>query len=163
MRYRLRATLLSMAPGLVVGSTIVTQGAQPAPLEIRPEALSWGPNPAIPPGGLNAVVVGNPSQPGRYVLRVRFPADYRIMPHTHPEERIYTVLSGTWYIGLGDEFDGGKLKRFPPGSVFVLPPNTPHFHWARSDISVVQVNAVGPTAINYVNPADDPRKGSGGE
>ncbi len=65
------------------------------------------------------------------------------MPHTHPEERTYTVIAGTWHIGLGDEFEPAKLKAFPAGSFYVLPANLPHFHWAKA---------------GDVDPADDPRK-----
>ena len=57
------------------------------------------------------------------------------MPHRHPEDRVYTVMSGVFYIGLGDKFDGDKVEAYPPGSVIVLPGNTSHFHWAQSPVS----------------------------
>ena len=80
------------------------------------------------------------------------------MPHRHPEDRIYTVMSGVFYIGLGDHFDGDKAKAYPPGSVIVLPGNTYHFHWARSGEYVTQVSAIGPLGLEYLNPDDDPRE-----
>ena len=49
------------------------------------------------------------------------PDGVRLMPHKHPEDRIYTVMSGVFYIGLGDRFDGNKVEAYPPGSVIVLP------------------------------------------
>ena len=64
------------------------------------------------------------------------------MPHKHPEDRIYTVMSGVFYIGLGDRFDGDKVKAYPPGSVIVLPGDTRHFHWAKSGEYVTQVTAI---------------------
>ena len=70
------------------------------------------------------------------------------MPHRHPEDRIYTVMSGVFYIGLGDQFDGDKVKAYPPGSVIVLPGDTWHFHWAKSGEYVTQVTAVGPLVSN---------------
>jgi hypothetical protein len=73
----------------------------------------------------------------------------------HPEDRIYTIISGVFYIGIGDKFDPEKLKAFAPD---VLPGNTPHFHWARSGEYVSQVSAIGPLGLNYINPLDDPRK-----
>ena len=112
----------------------------------------------VRPGGQIAVLVGKPAQAGPYAFRLKFPADYKVMPHSHPDERIYTVLSGTWYIGLGDKFDPVKLKAFPAGSIYVVPAKIHHFHWAKSGESIVQVNAVGPTATDYVDPANDPRK-----
>ena len=60
------------------------------------------------------------------------PSGVKLMPHKHPEDRVYTVLSVDFYIGLGDKFDGDKGEAFPPGSVVVLPGNTSHFHWAKS-------------------------------
>ena len=71
---------------------------------------------------------------------------------------MYTVMSGVFYIGLGDRFDPDKLQAYPPGSVIVLPGNTPHFHWAKSSEYVTQVNAIGPLGIEYVNAKDDPRR-----
>jgi quercetin dioxygenase-like cupin family protein len=105
-----------------------------------------------------AVIVGHPSEPGPYVIRVKAPGGTKLMPHRHPEDRIYTVMSGVFYIGLGEEFDGDKVQAFPPGSVVVLPGNTSHFHWAKSGEYVTQVTAIGPLGLEYLDPADDPRK-----
>ena len=66
------------------------------------------------------------------MIRVKAPAGVKLMPHRHPEDRIYTVMSGVFYIGLDDRFDGDKVKAYPPGSVIILPGDTPHFHWAKS-------------------------------
>ena len=76
------------------------------------------------------------------------PSGVKLMPHIHPEDRVYTVMSGVFYIGLGDQFDGDKVRAYPPGSVIVLPGNTPHFHWAKSGEYVIQVTAIGPRAWN---------------
>ena len=76
-----------------------------------------------------------------------------------PEDRVYTVISGVFYIGLGDRFDADKLEAYPPGTVVVLPGGTPHFHWARSGEYVSQVTAIGPLGLDYVDPHDDPRNG----
>jgi hypothetical protein len=57
------------------------------------------------------------------------PHGEKLMPHKHPEDRVYTVISGVFYIGLGDEFDASKLQAYPPGAAIILPGNTPHFHW----------------------------------
>jgi len=80
------------------------------------------------------------------------------MPHKHPEDRVYTVISGVFYIGVGDQFDADKLKAYPPGSVIVLPGNTHHFHWAQSAEYVTQVTAIGPLGLEYLDSGDDPRK-----
>jgi quercetin dioxygenase-like cupin family protein len=147
----LSATLLGTANVSAQGLPNKTFGA------IYQENIKWAPFAAFPPGALLAVLVGDPTQPGPYVTRVKVPAGVKLMPHTHPEDRIYTVISGVFYIGLGTKFDASKLKAYPPGSVVVLPGNTPHFHWAKSGDYVTQITAIGPLGMSYINPSDDPR------
>jgi quercetin dioxygenase-like cupin family protein len=124
---------------------------------ILPEDIEWKPFPAFPPESRLAVLVGEPDKPGPYVVRVKVPSGVKLMPHQHPEDRIYTVISGVFYIGLGEQFDGDKVKAYPPGSVIVLPGDTPHFHWAKSGEYVTQVTAIGPLGLKYINVKDDPR------
>ena len=124
---------------------------------ILSEDVDWKPFPAFPPSARLAVVVGQPTEPGPYVIRVKVPAGVKLMPHRHPEDRVYTVISGVFYIGVGERFDGEKLEAYPPGAVIVLPGGTPHFHWARSGEYVTQVTAIGPLGLQYLNPDDDPR------
>jgi quercetin dioxygenase-like cupin family protein len=122
------------------------------------EDIDWRPFAAFPPSVRLAVVVGQPSRPGPYVIRVRVPRGVKLMPHKHPEDRIYTVISGVFYIGLGEEFDADQLQAYPPGAVVILPGDTPHFHWAKSGEYITQVSAIGPLGLEYVNSRDDPRK-----
>ncbi|HWV73946.1 MAG TPA: cupin domain-containing protein [Pseudosphingobacterium sp.] len=124
---------------------------------IYSENIKWLPFPAFPAEARLAVLVGDPKKPGPYVIRVRVPAGVILRPHIHPENRIYTVISGVFYIGTGREFDVSKLKAYPPGSVVILPGNTPHFHWAQSGSYETQVTANAPLGISYVDPSDDPR------
>jgi len=124
---------------------------------ILSEDIEWKPFPAFPPSVRLAVVVGQPSEPGPYTIRVKVPHDVKLMPHKHPEDRVYTVISGVFYIGLGDQFDAAKLQAFPPGSVVVLPGGTAHFHWAKSSEYVTQVSAIGPLGLEYLDAKDDPR------
>ncbi|HSZ42439.1 MAG TPA: cupin domain-containing protein [Trebonia sp.] len=124
---------------------------------VLPADIDWEPFPSFPPSARLAVVVGDTAQPAPYVVRVRVPAGVRLMPHRHREDRVYTVISGVFYIGVGEQFDGGKLQAYPPGAVIVLPGGTPHFHWARSGEYVTQVTAIGPISLEYLNPEDDPR------
>jgi quercetin dioxygenase-like cupin family protein len=124
---------------------------------ILPEDIDWKPFPAFPAGARLAVMVGHPAEPSPYVVRVKLPAGTKLMPHKHPEDRIYTVMSGVFYIGLGETFDGDKVKAYPPGSVVVLPGETWHFHWAKSGEYVTQVTAIGPLGLEYYDQHDDPR------
>jgi quercetin dioxygenase-like cupin family protein len=136
-------------------------GAQSLPIgqfgALLSENIKWQSFPAFPPEARLAVLVGEPAKPGPYVVRVKLPAGVKLMPHTHPEDRIYTVVSGVFYIGLGTAFDPDKLQAYAPGSVIVLPANTPHFHWAKSGDYMTQVAGNGPLGIKYVDPHDDPR------
>jgi quercetin dioxygenase-like cupin family protein len=124
---------------------------------VLPEDIDWEPFTAFPPSARLAVVVGHPSEPGPYVVRVKVPSGVKLMPHRHQEDRVYTVMSGVFYIGLGEQFDETGLEAYPPGSVIVLPGDTPHFHWAKSGEYVTQVLAIGPISLEYLNPQDDPR------
>jgi|ERR1700690_3484558 quercetin dioxygenase-like cupin family protein len=136
-----------------------SQGLEPTAFgAVLPENIQWVSFPAFPPSARLSLLVGDPSKPGPYVVRVKVPAGVKLMPHMHPENRIYTVISGVFYIGLGKVFDADKLKAYPPGSVIVLPGNTPHFHWAKSSEYVTQVTANGPLGLEYLDPKDDPRK-----
>lgn len=124
---------------------------------ILPDAIDWKPFPAFPPSARLAIAVGDPAQPAPYVIRVKVPSGVKLMPHKHPEDRIYTVISGIFYIGIGDRFDEDALEAYPPGSIIVLPGDTHHFHWAKSGEYVTQVNAIGPLGLEYLDPQDDPR------
>lgn len=138
----------------------MTRPHQPGEADFRsilPEEIEWKPFPAFPPTARLAVLIGDPSQAGPYVVRVKLPGGAKLMPHQHPEDRVYTVMSGVFYIGLGKTFDGEKVKAFPPGSVIVLPGDTPHFHWAKSGEYITQVTAIGPLGLDYLDAKDDPR------
>jgi hypothetical protein len=97
---------------------------------VRPEEVSWQPFPAFPPAARLAILIGDPAKPGPYLIRVRY---------KHPEDRIYTVLEGVFYIGLGDTFDEAKLNAYGVGSVIVVPGDQPHFHWAKPGEYITQV------------------------
>jgi hypothetical protein len=125
---------------------------------IRSEDVVWRPFPAFPPSVKLAILVGDITTAGPYVIRVKVPADVRLMPHRHPEDRIYTVISGIFYVARGEIFASDSLEAYAPGSVVVLPGNTPHFHWAKSGEYISQVSGTGPLGLEYVHEQDDPRR-----
>ena len=127
---------------------------------IHSEDVIWKIFPAFPAGARLAVLVGDPTKPGPYLIRVKIPAGVKMLPHKHSEDRLYTVISGVFYIGLGEKFDETKLTAHAPGSVLVLPGGQPHFHWAKSGDYITQVNAIGPLGLAYIEPANDPRSSS---
>ncbi len=126
-------------------------------MAVQPSTLKWGPAPpGFPPGMQSAVISGDPSKAGPYVVRSKVPAGYKVMPHTHPADENVTVLSGTAHIAMGDKFDPKKGETVRAGAFFTAKQGMPHYFWATSPV-VVQVHGVGPFEIKYVNPADDPR------
>ena len=89
---------------------------------------------------------------------VRVPAHTRIAAHRHPDDRVATVVSGTWYFGYGHFFDAAALRPLPVGSYYTEPPNDDHFAETRDTEVMVQITGMGPTGTTYVSAADDPRK-----
>jgi quercetin dioxygenase-like cupin family protein len=135
-----------------------TPGASPHAQTYTAEAIQWSPAPAsLPAGAQLAVLAGDPKQSGPFTIRLRFPDGYMVAPHTHPAREHVTVISGTFAWAMGDKFDASKLQSFTEGSYLYMEPGTPHYVMAKGE-TVVQVNAMGPWAVNYVNPADDPRR-----
>jgi quercetin dioxygenase-like cupin family protein len=119
--------------------------------------LKWvdGP-PTLPAGAKAAGMEGNAKEPGLFTLRLKFPANYKISPHWHPADEHVTVISGTFYMGMGDKFDETATKELPTGSFIVMPTKQAHFAMTKGE-TVVQLHGMGPWGITYVNPADDPR------
>ena len=95
------------------------------------------------------VLKGDPAKPGLYTIMLRIPANTRIAAHTHPDDRIGTVISGTWYFGYGKVFDANALKALPPGSFYTEPPDDPHFAETRDSPVVLQITGYGPTGTTY--------------
>ncbi len=155
--WRMQAAAISVA----MGCAWLTAGAENTPSGFRvvlPEQVKWAQNPALLAGGQTAVLHGDTTKAGPYVARTKFPANFKMMPHTHPDVRTYTVLSGSLGVGFGDKFDATQATFYPAGSVFTLPANVPHYNTTGDKETVFQINSVGPTASVYVNPSDDPRK-----
>jgi ketosteroid isomerase-like protein/quercetin dioxygenase-like cupin family protein len=121
-------------------------------------ALTWmdGP-PSLPKGAKLAVISGDPSKPGPFVVRLQVPAAYKIAPHWHPGDENVTVLSGTVALGMGETWDDSKLTTVGPGGYAGLPAEMRHYFLAKS-ASTIQVHGNGPFVVNYVNPSDDPSK-----
>lgn len=124
---------------------------------ISPNDLKWSDIPSLPPGAKVAVIEGPLNEAVPFTFRLKFPANYQIPPHWHPAVERVTVISGTFYMGVGDKLDMKKPMALSPGSMMIIQPKTTHFAWTKEEV-VVQLNGNGPWAVTYVNPADDPRK-----
>ena len=124
---------------------------------LMPDGLKWV-DPAVLPGAKLALLQGDPAKEGLFVYRFKFPANYKVPPHFHKAGENVTVLSGTFFVGLGEKFDQASGRELPVGGFIAIPPKHPHFAWAGPRETIVQVHGIGPTDITFVNAADDPRK-----
>jgi quercetin dioxygenase-like cupin family protein len=102
-------------------------------------------------GGIQTrVLKGDPNKGGLYTIQLTVPANTKIEAHTHPDDRVATVISGTWQIGYGTAFDEKKLKALVPGSFYTEPPNVAHFAQTGNTAVMVQITGYGPTGTTYV-------------
>jgi len=110
-------------------------------------------------GGIETVVLkGDPDRAGVYTIMLRVPAHTQIAAHSHRDDRVATVISGTWHIGYGEKVDQAKLKALPPGSFYTEPPGEAHFAETGDEAVVVQITGFGPSSTDYVDPTQDPRR-----
>lgn len=116
----------------------------------------WKDAAALPPGAKIAVLEGDPSKEGPFVMRIRLPDGFHIPPHTHPKTERVTVISGTFKLAMGEILERSAARSLPAGSFGFWPAGMKHAAWAEGE-TIIQLHGLGPWAINYVNPADDPR------
>ena len=140
--------LLSVAPAV---------HAQAAPAE-KPAALKWGPAPAVfPQGARMAVVSGDPTKAALFTAELAMPSGYKIPPHFHPTDEVVEVKKGTLLVGMGNKFDASKTQAMKPGDKATVSAKAHHFAAAQG-ATFIEVTAMGPFGMTYVNPADDPQK-----
>ena len=124
---------------------------------VRAASIQWGDAPPMLPAGAQAAVLsGDPGKPGAFTLRPKAPAGYRVPRHWHPTDEQVTVIEGDLSLSMGDG-SAAHAGDFGPGDYVLLPAKMLHEASTRNG-AVLQVQAMGPFEINYVNPADDPRK-----
>jgi quercetin dioxygenase-like cupin family protein len=144
---------------------VVAHADEPAPhkkdmdgVAIFPAAgIKWkdGP-PSLQKGAQVAVLEGDPAKEGPFVLRVKMPDGFKIAPHTHPMTERLTVISGMFYLGMGEKFDSKDGLEMPAGSFGYWKEGMKHFAWVKGE-TVIQLHGTGPWTLKYVNPEDDPR------
>jgi quercetin dioxygenase-like cupin family protein len=132
--------------------------AQDKEIRATSDALIWKENPAFPNGVQIATVVGDPTKAGNVVvMRIKFPPNFQMPPHTHPYSEVVTLISGPVGTSHDEKFEknGEMLK---PGSRWVYPAKHAHYAWTGNEEAILQVQFTGPGGIDYINAADDPRK-----
>lgn len=159
VRYGVLAAVLVMAAVATSGAQARLSGAATVTLDEIPwpSATAGGTGTSGVSGIETVVLKGDPTKPGLYVLALRAGPNMIIQAHSHKDDRVATVLKGTWYFGYGRKFDETALKALPAGSTYTEPPNRPHFARTKEQV-VIQIVGYGPSSTTYVNPADDPTK-----
>jgi quercetin dioxygenase-like cupin family protein len=125
-------------------------------VSILPSELKWSDAPSVAPGAEIAVLEGDLKTAAPFTFRLKLPAKARIGVHTHPVVERVTVMSGTFYLGIGDKFDPAKARGYAPGGITIMPVGMPMFVFVKEE-TVVQIHGTGPWGISFLNPADDPR------
>ena len=140
-------------------STFVTTAHPHEKNAFTPDAISWvAAPPVVRPGAQFAVLEGDPTaSSGDYTIRLKMPNGFRISPHWHPKRENVTIISGTFKVGMGDEFDANMMAAFTAGSFAFLDPEMHHYAMAYGE-TIVQVHGQSPLQFNYVNPEDDPSR-----
>ena len=149
---------------MIAFSTVALAGSQTwasslaeAGMTLTPDQFQWEPNPRVP--GLSvAGIISKGTEAGPYVSRVKFPKAHVVQSHSQPDDRSYTVLVCTWYIGWGKKFDDLKLVALTPGSFYTEPAGVAHFVATPDGDAIVQVTGQGPTRVDYSDPAHAPKK-----
>ena len=136
----------------------MAQNAKPSNhVLLTPKELKWGPPPPVfQQNAKFTVLAGDPSQPGLYAVRLKLPAGYKIMPHFHPTDEHITVMSGKFMVGMGDSIDTTQATVLMTGGQITAHANQHHYAVARG-LTLVQVEAMGPFKLTYVDPKNDPR------
>ena len=153
LAFGLAVVVLPSLPGLAIAADSTADQVM-----LNTGDLKWvDAPPSMPKGAKVAVLSGDPSKPGPVVVRLKLPAGYKVPPHWHTQTENITIISGTLYLGMGDEMEAEYAHALKAGGFHVLPGKTHHFAYTKSP-TVVQNNGEGPLDINYINPADDPQK-----
>lgn len=125
-------------------------------ISLVPKELKWNDAPGIGPGVKTAMIEGDLKAAGPLIMRIKLPPNAKIAPHTHPLIEHVTVLSGTFYLGIGEKVNASKARAYPAGGVVVIPQGMPMFAFAKDKETIIQVHGIGPWGISYLNPADAP-------
>ena len=137
--------LALLACNAAAGYTQTTESIIKLPNEIEFKS------PVTPSNLQSAVLFGDPSKAGVYVVRIKYAAGAKVMPHWHPDEvRTATVLSGTYYFAVGERWDESRLQPHPVGTFLSEPAKTPHYAWAKDGEVIVQFMGLGPTGITMI-------------
>jgi quercetin dioxygenase-like cupin family protein len=137
--------------GALAAAAAAAALAQTHLVQSMPDQIKWA---SAPPGVTKdaqaAVLAGPLDKPVPYTQRVRLAQGGAVTPHTHPDARYTTVLSGVLTVGLGETYDAAKETRYPAGSFVVMPGGQPHYSLAKDGEVVYQESGYGPTGTSFI-------------
>lgn len=142
---------------LVTAAALAADPVLEGHISITPSDIKWA-DASLGPGTQIAVLEGDPKLAAPFTMRLKVPPNSKIHTHTHPVFERVTVMSGTFYLGIGEEFDSAKAKAYPTGSVTMMPPGMPMFAYTTDEEAILQLHGTGPWGIDYLHPEEDPRK-----
>ncbi len=138
INYRLLATA-SMLFGLV---SVNAAAPDPKVLAYQlPDKIHWTGNPG---GAQQAIMVGDPSKPGLYVVLTKWTPHHMSRPHFHPNDRFIYVISGTWYVGTGSKYDPDSTTPIPAGSFVTHYGKQIHYDGAKDEEVTLEIVGMGP-------------------
>lgn len=132
----------------IASATMSLKSNASTPTIVMPDDLKWAPVNGLT-GVQMAVVWGDPTKPGPYIMRLKLDDAATVPPHWHPDDERVTVLSGTFMVGVGDTIDPSKMKTLGPGAFVYIPQGVHHYAMAKG-VTIVQASGMGPFAMNFV-------------
>lgn len=171
IRAKARRLVLGSAAAAAIGAALIACSDRSEPpasaftktggqLLVRAKNIQWSPAPAsLPAGAKAALLQGNPNEAGRYVIRVQFPANYKIPFHSYTNAMDVTVVSGMLYVANTQTFDKKKAFAIKPGDFYHLPARASQFTFTKGE-TVLEIHGEGPLKLTYTSATDDPLKGA---
>jgi len=153
-----RLIAMSLAPCILLCSLVAagcagrhaTSGPPAQPIGVPAAEVAYAPAPPNLPKGVEmAVLEGDPKRAAMFTLRLRVPAGFSLIPHTHPVDERVTVLGGAVQVGFGDKVDAAAVRTYPAGSFYVNPPGLPHFVLSPGGAEI-QITAMGPWRADFL-------------
>ena len=106
-----------------------------------PKQINWTVSPS---GSSQAILVGDPSKPGLYVVLTKWRPHHMSRPQSHPNDRYITVISGTWWVGWGPKYDPDSTYPIPAGRSVTHFGDQLHYDGAKDEEAVLQIVGMGP-------------------
>jgi anti-sigma factor ChrR (cupin superfamily) len=114
---------------------------------VTPESIKWS---ASGSGQWFAVISGSPNTEGSpFVIRIKLADGVKVAPHWHPVDEHITVITGAFYMGMGEKFNESTAKEMTAGSYAFMPKEMRHFAWTKGE-TIVQIHGVGPFKTYWV-------------